>query len=119
MTAAVGTSLVFFDFDFLVFIARALTSFAIGVHFDAGPVTVSADLTAFLRPSGGMMKLSALRTASLRPSGGGSMANRVETLDHAVAINRDVLGSAPWVRGKAVLPGELGLKHLVDPFCIG
>ena len=97
--AAVVISLDFFDF---VFFGHALPSVAIGVPL-----------------SGFAIKLSALRTARLRPSSGASSANRSETLADAVGVNRAELGRGPCRRGKAVFHGELGLKHLVDPFGIG
>ena len=80
----------------------ALTSVAIGFPFEAGPVSVSSGLTAFLRPSGGAMKFNARRTASLRSSGGGSSTYRAEPLGDAVGVKREELGWDPWARGMSL-----------------
>ena len=114
---AMAMSLVFlFDFGFLFFFGRVLLSV---IPFDTGPVAFGARLKAFLGPNVGAMKLSGRRTASLRPSGGGSRTNGAETLGDAILGNCDEFGRAAWRSGKAVFPGELGSKHLVDSFCIG
>ena len=83
---AVGISLVIFDYDFL-FVGRALTFFAIGVPFDATPLTFSAPLTA-----------------CLRHSCCGSTENRFETLGDVLGVTLDELWRAPLWRGKDVLP---------------
>ena len=108
--AAVGISLVFFDFG--VFFGGSVT-------FDAGPVTSLAGLVAFLCPSLGTRKFTARPTDSLRPSGGDSRTNRLQTLGDPFGVNRAEFGRASWGSVKAVLSGVLGLKHLVDPFSIG
>ena len=118
-TAAVTTSMALLDCYILVFFARALTSVAIVVQFDAGPVIGSAGLIAFLRPSCRAMKLTARRLTSLLTSGGGSRENRVEKLGVSFGVNRDERGSGPCGRRQAVIPGVLGLKHLLVPFCVG
>ena len=105
---AVAISLVFFfDLGFLVFFGRALVSVP----------TLPSAIDFLVR--GGAMKLSARRTASLRRSGGGSWTNGAEAFGDAVGVNCDEFGRAAWRSWKAVLPGELGSKHLVDSFCIG
>ena len=98
---AAASSLVFFDFDFLVFFWRALTSVAIGFPLSGGP-----------------MKFNACRTASLRLNGG-APGRIVLTLGDAEAVNPDEPWRGPRSRGKAVLTGVLGLNTLVNPFRIG
>ena len=110
VVTAAGTSLDFFYFS--VFFGQAVT-------FDSGPVAFGVGLVAFLGPSVDGMKVSARRRAILCRNGGESRMNRVETHGDPVGVNRDEFGRASWGKGKAVLPGLLGLIHLVDPFCIG
>ena len=103
VSAAVGTSLnFFFDFAFLGFFWRALTFVAIDF-----PISRCA------------MRFNGRRTASLLPIGGGSRTNRAETFGDPVGVNRADLRRGPSRRGKALLPGVVGLKHVVDPFSIG
>lgn len=114
-----------FDFEFILFFQGAIRSIAIGVHFVAGRGTFGAGLKSFLCPNHVVKKrtektlFSALRTISLLLPGGGYSANRVEPLGDAVGVNEVELERAPRVRGKALLLGVLGLKHLVAQFWIG
>ena len=48
VAAGLGISVDLHDFDFVVFLGRALTALAIGVGLDAGPMTFSGGLVAFL-----------------------------------------------------------------------